>query len=260
MIHRDLCYLLAKQEGFDYDRVMQASVQETMFAMKSPELFVTCFEQQYPASLKELRKPPVLLCFKGDIKLLDKPMVAIIGARKCSSYGLWATQQIVAQLPSDIVIVSGMAKGIDGAAHMAAIQSGKKTIALLGSGLDYCYPEEHRTLFQELGTSHLLLSEYTHDIPVRKHHFPARNRLIAALADVVVVVESRIRSGTATTVKEALDLGREIYCIPHRLCDELGAGNHLLIQEGANIIYDIGEFCDEISSRNNLTNKKIPLR
>lgn len=261
MVDRNICYLLAKQECFDYDRVMQAQKQWIEQRAEQPkELFLTYFEPQYPSSLFELRKPPVLLCFKGDITLLKRPMIAIVGARDCSPYGIWATREIVRHLHPDIVVVSGLARGIDGVAHEAAIQYGKKTIALLGSGLDYCYPKEHEKLFHEIGNNHLLLSEYTHDIPIRKYHFPARNRLIAALADAVVVVESRIRSGTATTVKEALELGKDIYCVPHRLQDELGAGNHLLIQEGANIIYDIGEFCDEISHRNNLTNQKIPLR
>lgn len=255
------CYYLAHKHHYSYEKVKK-SLELGEYEKPKPikDHFISMLDPRYPGCLLDLEQPPVHLCFQGNIKILSLPRVAIIGSRVNSEYGAWITKQLVHRLHQNIVIVSGLAKGIDGIAHQEAIRSGKKTIGVIGSGLGVVYPKENMDLYRTMATNHLIVSEYQYDVGIKKHHFPARNRIIAGLCDVLIVIEAKIRSGSATTVMEALMLGKDIYCVPHRLSDELGAGNHLMIQEGANIIYDIDEFCAEINGRNNLTNHKIPLR
>lgn len=230
--------------GGEYHRMKKAIENEE--EVKEVEFYgnyITILDENYPKQLLNLKHPPFVLFYEGNLSLLSKHSVAVIGSRKCSAYGMKMTKVVVDHLKSRCVIVSGMAKGIDAIAHKAALQN--STIALIGCGLNVCYPKENRHLFELLKKHHLVISEYPPNTLPLAHHFPWRNRLIAALSDAVVVIEAKKKSGTMFTVNEALDLNKTIYCLPYHYEEEEGAGNNLLIQQGAQILMEESDF-DEI--------------
>lgn len=205
----------------------------------------------FPEIFSELLPRPDVIYYDGQLELLSKPSVTIIGSRHPSSYGLKVCKQLVEKLIyHDIVIISGFALGIDVCAHKAAIESGGRTIAVLGSGIDVCYPKAHNYLKRPIRETGLLLSEYASGIRPRPEHFPKRNRLLAALADEVVVIECKSKSGSMITIDYAIDLGKAVHAIPGQITSELAAGPNRLIQEGANPIIDIDLFVDEFIRRN----------
>ncbi len=191
----------------------------------------------YPARLLELSDPPPLLFLKGDASLLQGPAVAIVGARRATETGRDAAEALGRVLgAAGITVVSGMARGIDGAAHRGALQVEGPTMAVLGSGLDIVYPPVHRRLFRDLGRRGLLVSEFLPTEPALPHHFPKRNRIIAALAGAVVVVEAGVRSGALITVDHGLDLGREILAVPGSVRNPQARGTNALIRDGARLL------------------------
>lgn len=198
--------------------------------------YITIVDEAYPKSLKRLRYAPWILFYEGDLSLLSHDQVAIVGARKCDEYGVMMCKHVCALLKQSCVIVSGLAKGIDAIAHREALHH--KTIAVIGCGIDVCYPKENSWLYQQIRKHHLLLSEYPAGVKPLAYHFPWRNRIIAGLSKAVVVIQARKRSGTLLTVNEALDLNIPIYCIPHTFDDPCGSGCNLLISQGANILVD----------------------
>lgn len=193
-------------------------------------------DKVYPIELRQTYNPPVLLFYKGNIKLLHKPKLAIVGAREASKSGVHAVYKIIKELQNQFVIVSGLARGIDTAAHLASLKNGGKTIAVIGSGLDVVYPKENRKLQAYIAKHHLLLSEYAPQEKPLKHHFPERNRIIAGLSRGIIVAEAKMRSGSLITCEYALDEGRDIFAIPGNITDGKSAGCHFLIQEGAKCI------------------------
>ncbi|MCF0109286.1 MAG: DNA-protecting protein DprA [Erysipelotrichaceae bacterium] len=204
--------------------------------------FITLFDEEYPQSLKELRYPPWVLYYKGDISLLKREMVAVVGSRKMIPYGAWMTRAIVNHLPKRYGIVSGMARGVDALAHETAIAGGHFTIGVIGSGLDIQYPKENKDLYERM-KDQLIISEYPHFTGVKKHHFPWRNRIIAALAKKVIVTQATYKSGTMLTVNEAITLGKEIWCVPYPFNEEAGRGCNLLIQQGAQLLQTFEDIC-----------------
>jgi len=163
---------------------------------------------RYPAALSELTDPPPVLFWKGKLELLDRPAVAIVGSRRATEVGRRSAETLGRILAEGgVTVVSGMALGIDGAAHRGALQGGGQTAAVLGSGFRVIYPKGHRSLFKEIGERGLLLSEFLPDEPPLPHHFPKRNRIIAALVRAVIVVEAGRKSGALITVDHGLDLG-----------------------------------------------------
>ncbi len=197
--------------------------------------YVTIMDENYPTKLKKVFKPPFILFYYGDLSLIDGHTLGVVGARNCSEYGIDSTYKIIKELQNKLVIVSGLAKGIDAAAHKAIIESGGKTIAVLGSGIDYCYPYENRAIYEEIKRNHLLISEYPFNSTPRKHHFPYRNRLIGAIGDALLVTEAMEgSSGTYHTIRATLELGKEVYCVPYLI--NKGALTNRLIQEGAMLV------------------------
>ncbi|MGL5977858.1 MAG: DNA-processing protein DprA [Erysipelotrichaceae bacterium] len=190
----------------------------------------------YPIVFLSLQKPPFVIFYKGDIQLLQQTSLSIIGTRTPTNDGIALCEHLVACLDPNIAIVSGLAKGVDGLIHTAALQHGHTCIGVVGSGLDTIYPDEHRALWQTLATKHVLLSEYPLGTQPKKHHFIMRNRLIAALGEVLVVVEAAMKSGTMHTVADALALGKELYTFPHSYYNPMGLGCNTLIEEGANVL------------------------
>ncbi|HHK7319666.1 TPA: DNA-processing protein DprA, partial [Streptococcus pneumoniae] len=190
----------------------------------------------YPWDLSEIYDAPVLLFYKGNLDLLKFPKVAVVGSRACSKQGAKSVEKVIQGLENELVIVSGLAKGIDTAAHMAALQNGGKTIAVIGTGLDVFYPKANKRLQDYIGNDHLALSEYGPGEQPLKFHFPARNRIIAGLCRGVIVAEAKMRSGSLITCERAMEEGRDIFAIPGSILDGLSDGCHHLIQEGAKLV------------------------
>lgn len=209
--------------------------------------FITLCDEHYPQAFNDLQMPPLCIFYQGKLAHLTIPFkIGIIGSRTNSEYAHKVLKEIVEKLPKNLVIVSGLAKGIDGLAHFYAMENNIKTIGILGSGLKYQYPACNYALYQNMKNNELIISEYGYNEKIRKYHFIERNRLIAGLSDILIVIESAMRSGTHITVNEMLSLNKEVYVIPHEIYNKNGNGNNFLIQEGANIIYDIDEFCESL--------------
>lgn len=195
---------------------------------------LSILDEGYPERLKQTYKPPFVLFYEGDISLLtstDKQLISVVGSREYSTYGENATKCIVTSIARDFVVVSGLAKGIDAIAAETAINAGGKTIAVLGSGIDVCYPSENMELFDKIKKDHLLLSEYPPSVNPSQDKFPMRNRIIAGLSKAVIVTEAGMRSGTSITVNLALMFGRDIMCVPYPY--NANSACNRLIKEGA---------------------------
>ena len=190
----------------------------------------------YPFSLCEIYDAPVLLFYKGDLNLLKLPKVAVVGSRSCSQVGTKSVGKVIQGLENELVIVSGLARGIDTAAHLSILQNGGKTIAVIGTGLDIFYPKSNKRLQNYIGEHHLVLSEYGPGEEPLKYHFPARNRIIAGLCRGVIVAEAKMRSGSLITCERAMEEGRDVFAIPGSILDGRSDGCHHLIQEGAKLI------------------------
>jgi len=203
----------------------------------------------YPARLNNLYDPPDCLYVKGDIGLLSMPMIAIVGSRRASKEGL-ENARVFAQALSNAgaTIISGLAKGIDGAAHQATIDLGNNhfTLAVCGTGLDLTYPREHQNLAKMISQHGLLVSELPLGVGPKPYHFPKRNRIIAALALGVVVIEAADKSGSLITARIAADLGREVFALPGSLRSPHSFGCHKLIQQGAKLVCSPNEVLEEL--------------
>ena len=208
------------------------------FLKKSFEEFpsFSILDEIYPWDLSEIYNPPALFFYQGNIDLLELPKVAVVGSRDSSKLGNQSVQKIIKELNNELIIVSGLARGIDTAAHMAALQNGGKTIAVIGTGLDVFYPKANKKLQSYIGKNHLVLSEYGPGEQPLKFHFPERNRIIAGLCRGVIVAEAKMRSGSLITCERAMEEGRDVFAIPGSILDGKSDGCHHLIQEGAKCI------------------------
>ena len=206
-------------------------------------------DQYYPSRLNDLYDPPRRLYVDGDLNLLQKPMIAIVGARSASFEGLKNAAFFAQGLSSaGLSIVSGLARGVDGAAHQATLMLGPNhlTVAVCGAGVDVIYPKEHMDLAQKISKQGCLISELALGEPPKPCHFPRRNRIIAALCIGVVVVEAAERSGSLITARLALELGREVFAIPGSICHPLSKGCNLLIQQGAKLVRNPKDVLEEL--------------
>ena len=208
------------------------------FLKKSFEEFpsFSILDEIYPWDLSEIYNPPALLFYQGNIDLLELPKVAVVGSRDSSKLGNQSVQKIIKELNNELIIVSGLARGIDTAAHMATLQNGGRTIAVIGTGLDVFYPKANKKLQSYIGKNHLVLSEYGPGEQPLKFHFPERNRIIAGLCRGVIVAEAKMRSGSLITCERAMEEGRDVFAIPGSILDGKSDGCHHLIQEGAKCI------------------------
>ncbi|HGA4406680.1 TPA: DNA-processing protein DprA [Streptococcus agalactiae] len=197
---------------------------------------LSILDSNYPLELKEIYNPPVLLFYQGNIELLSKPKLAVVGARQASQIGCQSVKKIIKETNNQFVIVSGLARGIDTAAHVSALKNGGSSIAVIGSGLDVYYPTENKKLQEYMSYNHLVLSEYFTGEQPLKFHFPERNRIIAGLCQGIVVAEAKMRSGSLITCERALEEGREVFAIPGNIIDGKSDGCHHLIQEEAKCI------------------------
>lgn len=202
---------------------------------------------EYPASLKEIPSPPVLLYARGREIPKGLPLVAVIGSRLATPYGLKSAERIAYGLARrGIGVVSGMAKGIDAAAHLGCLMGGGFTAGVLGTGIDIAYPYENKKLFGEMFQKGTLLSEYPLGTPPEPRNFPIRNRIISGLSMGVVVVEASRQSGSLITASMALEQGREVFAVPGSIHSFKSSGTNLLIKQGARLVENaediLGEF------------------
>lgn len=208
--------------------------------------YVTRADPIYPAALSQREvDPPLVLYYKGDINILRSPCFAVVGTRNASQYGKFVTEKTVRELAKYFAIVSGLATGIDGYAHRAALDAGGKTVAVLGSGLFNVTPVSNHRLFDEICRNGLVLSEYTPDVHGSVYTFPQRNRIISGLSRGVLVAEAAERSGSLITANCALDQGRDVFAVPGDIDKPRSVGTNSLLKQGATPVtnaYDIFEF------------------
>lgn len=204
--------------------------------------------KEYPERLFNIYDPPPVLFIDGDMDLSDCPAVAIVGTRRATSYGREVTEDIVRGLvAAGIVIVSGLAIGIDACAHAAALRNGGRTVAVLGNSLDTVYPFCNRKLAEEITKSGALVSEIPKEIPVDKWMFPRRNRIISGLSMGTVVIEGSEDSGSLITARFALDQDREVFAVPGPAGKNLSAGPNSLIKQGAKLVENAGDILEELN-------------
>lgn len=213
---------------------------------------ISFLDNIYPESLKNIAYPPPLLHIRGG--LLKKNLsIAIVGARKASIYGKKVAQDMAEKLSkSDILVVSGMARGIDTYAHKGALLGRGGTIAILGSGIDVIYPRENISLYRDIIESNkgAVISEFPLGTPPFKHNFPMRNRIISGLAQGILVVEASEKSGSLITVEQGLEQGKDVFVIPGQITNPLAKGCHKLIKEGAKLVDSIDDILDEYGQMN----------
>lgn len=206
---------------------------------------VTMLDEDYPQSLLRSPNPPLVLYYYGDLSLAQdiKNNIAVIGSRDCSEYGVMMTKRLVSEIARKMVIVSGMAIGIDTVGQVEAIENHGKTIAVLPCGIDSCYPLRNESLYEIIKKDHLLISEYPFDTIPDQNCFRMRNRIIAGLADSLLVTEAKNNSGTLITIGFALMQGKDIFAVPYPAgegshCNRLIQEGALLVERGSDILYE----------------------
>lgn len=250
-MRRILLYFSLKYHG-EYQLILQAIRQKEKVEKEELQIvenkiqskYVTIIDKDYPEMLKRIFNPPWVLFYYGDLSLLNKKTLAIIGARKYSSYGKKMCQKIIQECKDyDCNIISGLAMGIDAIAHQSAFDNQLSTIAVLGSGIDYCYPKSNIELYYKIKENGLLISEYPNLVKPQKQFFLVRNRLIAALCEQLVVIEASCQSGTMNTVTYALEYGKDVGCVPNLAT--LNSGCNQLIKQGAKLIENANDIFEE---------------
>lgn len=223
------------------------------------------FHPSYPKSLRAIPDKPWAIYVIGRLPDENKLTVAVIGARECSAYGAFMAKELGKRLAAcGVQVLSGMAKGIDSLSQKAALEAEGDVFAVLGSGVDVCYPQSSRCVYEQMKAKGGIISEYPLTTEPRPGNFPARNRIISGLSKVVVVVEAKEKSGTLITVDMALEQGKEVYAVPGRTTDGLSKGCNQLIRDGAGIIFGIEEFVTEITecyvNQNDLVKKPVEIK
>lgn len=232
--------LLANRDG--------AQLDEWIGELEEKEIcFYSLYHPDYPALLKEIHNPPFGIYVKGTLPEDEIDKVGIIGARRCSQYGASVAYRMTKELgKTNVIVVSGMARGVDSMGHRGIMDGGGKTIAVLGSGVDVCYPAENRELMERIIENGCVLSEYPPQTPAVPYHFPYRNRIIAGLCKMIVVVEAGKRSGTLITADLALENGRDVFVVPGNVTSALSEGTNNLLKQGCPAITESGDILFEL--------------
>ncbi|GEK32577.1 DNA-processing protein DprA [Kurthia sibirica] len=232
----------------NFRRVIDKNLSRYYEALKIMPLFF--YDDLYPKQLLEIYDPPTVLYLRGEQKLLTYAnKLAIVGSRKATSYSEKCLALLLpALIKRQYVIVSGLAKGVDGLAHAMTMERSGRTIAVLGHGFNYSYPSENKNLAQRMMKEQLVMTEYPPYMKPQKWHFPMRNRIISGLSAGVVVTEAGEKSGTMSTVDYALDHGRPIFALPGDIGSSLSVGPHKLITEGAKLIWNSTHILEEIET------------
>jgi len=222
-----------------------AAQQQRM--LDTGSVLVTIGDPRYPQPLREIFDPPVLLFARGRVELLQKLAIGVVGTRRPTPYGLAVAERISGDLAhAGLAIASGMARGIDTAAHKGALAHNGNTIAVLGCGVDIVYPSENKKLAADIATRGLIISEFPMGATAFPQNFPIRNRIISGISLGVLVVEGAQYSGSAITAKLAIDQGREVFAIPGNITSKLSWGPNLLIKQGARLVQDWNDVIAEL--------------
>jgi len=207
---------------------------------------ITPLDAEYPDALKEIHDPPLALYVRGALESRDRHALAIVGSRKCTHYGLSTADRLAYQLSqTGFIVVSGLARGIDTAAHQGALKARGRTIAVLGSAIDQLYPAENAELADAIAQSGAVISEYPFGRPADRQTFPYRNRIISGLSMGVVVVESGGKSGSLHTADAAAEQGRSVFAVPGRIDSPASKGTNRLIKNGAKLVDNVGDILEE---------------
>jgi len=208
-------------------------------------------DKDYPTNLRYIYDPPATVYLKGNIVPEDNIAIAIVGSRRATHYGLKNAKSLAFELAvRGITIVSGLARGVDSAAHRGALEAKGRTIAVLGSGLNVIYPKENERLAEEIAQNGAVISEFPLDAGPQRYHFPRRNRVISGLSLGVVVVEAAQKSGALITANCALEQGREVFALPGKIDSFTSRGTHDLIKQGAKLVESIEDIIEELEPLN----------
>lgn len=236
-----------------YDRYIK-SFQEDIKRIKrycqlNSVQIITLLDREYPEQLVQIADPPILLYAKGRVELLKKAnAIGVVGSRKATRSGIMVCEKISSQLAEyGIVVISGLASGIDASAHRGTLNVGGDTIAVLGTGIETMYPFSNRDLYKEIFAKGLVVTEYAPETEFFKAAFPLRNRIIAGLSKGVLVVESAKKGGSLITAQCALDYNREIFAVPGRITDKMSSGTNVLIQQGAKMVLSVEDIASELN-------------
>lgn len=204
--------------------------EEQKINLHSVNILSIC-DENYPFLLKQFDDKPLMLYCKGNMELLGSPCFAVVGTRMPTKYGLRVTEEFVTALSRRFTIVSGLASGVDTAAHKAALENRGKTIAVLGNGIERVYPPENLGLYNEIAEKGLIITEYDIGTQPQQYNFPARNRIISGLSRGILVTEAGEKSGTMTTINHAVSQGREVFCVPGSIYNKASGGCNKSIRE-----------------------------
>lgn len=208
---------------------------------------ITILDDDYPKLLREIADPPLVLHVAGNRSLLTLASVAIVGSRRATPYGINVAEALGNDLArAGAVVVSGLARGVDAAAHRAALRAGGATIAVLGTGIDVIYPRSNVRLYHQIAEEGLLVSDFPPGAPPLPEHFPMRNRIISGLSLGTVIIEATSRSGSLITARMAAEQGREVFAVPGSIFSKNAEGTHRLIQYGAKLVHDVDDVLDEL--------------
>ena len=209
--------------------------------------FVSLEQDEFPEKVRHIPDAPYALYYVGSLPDENRKSVAIVGARSRSAYGSEITRILAKALSEHgVQVISGLARGIDGDAHKGAVEGDGNTFAVLGSGIDVCYPKEHKYLYEKIIDRGGILSEYPPGVQPLPYQFPARNRIISGLSDCVVVIEAKEKSGSLITADFAMEQGRDVYALPGRITDPLSQGCNQLIKQGAGIVKSVEDFLADL--------------
>ena len=238
----------AALEALDSPQVQTAVARSMEWAAAPGRAIITLADEAYPRALLEIHDPPAVLYAAGRPELLSRAALAIVGSRNASAQGERNAESFARALSdAGFAIVSGLALGIDAAAHRGALAGASSTIAVLGTGIDVVYPRRNAPLAAEIASRGLLLSEFAPGTAPAAHHFPRRNRLISGLAQGCLVVEAAVASGSLITARAAADQGREVFAVPGSIHSPLSKGCHALIKSGAKLVESADDILAELS-------------
>ncbi|MCY4527220.1 MAG: DNA-processing protein DprA [Anaerolineaceae bacterium] len=210
--------------------------------------FLTLLDDSYPEALRNIADPPLTLYLRGQLLPDDRHALGMVGTRKATGYGRDVAERLAQDLARQgITVTSGLAYGIDAAAHRGALKAGGRTLAVLGSGVDVIYPANHRQLAQEISHNGALISEYPPGTLPEGRNFPRRNRLISGLSLGILVVQAPLTSGAIITANIAGEQGKDVFAVPGNILEPASAGCHRLIQDGAKLVTGVGDILDELN-------------
>jgi DNA processing protein len=232
----------------EHARITREANVQLAYAAARAIAAVTIRDARYPPLLRAIPDPPPLLWVRGQAATLTRPGVALVGSRAATPYALAMARRLAADLvAAGIVVVSGLARGVDSSAHAATVSASGQTIGVLGCGIDRIYPAEHRDLARAMETAGAVVSEFPPGVPPLPHHFPLRNRIISGLSLAVVVVEAPEKSGSLITASAAAEQGRDVMVLPGPVTGGRNRGGHLLIRDGARLVETADDILRELN-------------